>query len=233
MIMVFNVRVLVAFVIASVSVTCTATLSFPLGFVRKGNTCVCAGWPNGMVTCNEESLTASMAIGYCMTYDNETNKVRAGGCVQTFYRNDSHKLFYPLPTEEADLDDYMCGPSNTKGLLCGECQDGFGIPPLGGANCINCTSVSSGWIKFFAAAYLPDTIIFTIIILFAISVVSGPVNSLIFFGQITSSQLLGICFTLEAHLSHLNRSSSVRNIVSALYDTWNLNFSAPSYLHFV
>ena len=77
---------------------------------------------------------------------------------------------------------------------------------------------------YFAAAYLPNTIIFAIIILFAISVVSGPVNSLIFFGQITSSQLLGICFTLEAHLSHLNRSSSVKNIVSVLYDIWNLIF---------
>ena len=56
----------------------TATLSCPPGFVSQGNSCVCADWPDGIITCDEDSLNASIRIGYCMTYDNETDEVRAG-----------------------------------------------------------------------------------------------------------------------------------------------------------
>ena len=72
-----DVRVFIAVIIA---VSVTATLSCPPGFVPQGNSCVCAHWPNGMVVCDEDSLTASMQIGYCMTYVNETGEVRAGRC---------------------------------------------------------------------------------------------------------------------------------------------------------
>ena len=160
--------------VAIAMVLVTATLSCPPGFVSQGNSCVCADWPDAIVTCDEDSLNASMQIGYCMTYDSETEEVGAGFCQQTFFRIDSNRLYYPLPTEVSALNDYVCGPSNRKGLLCGECKDGFAVPPYFTANCINCTSASNGWIKFIAVTYLPITIIFTVIVVFAISVVSGP-----------------------------------------------------------
>ena len=66
-----SVRILTVVAIAVVSVT--ATLSCLPGFVSQGNSCVCADvWPDGIITCDEDSLNASMVIGYCMTYDNET-----------------------------------------------------------------------------------------------------------------------------------------------------------------
>ena len=66
-------------VIATIAVLLvTATLSCPPGFVPQGNSCVCADWPDGIITCDEDSLNASILIGYCMTYDNETEEVRAG-----------------------------------------------------------------------------------------------------------------------------------------------------------
>ena len=174
-------RIFVAVIIAAVSVT--VSLSCPPGFVPQGNSCVCADWPNEIVTCDEDSLNASMQIGYCMTYDNETNEVRVGRCQNTIYRNDSYKRYYPLPTNVSHLNDRVCGPSNSKGLLCGECQDGFAVAALWNDFCINCTSASNGWIKFIATHYLPLTVIFMLIIIFAINIVSGPIKSFIFFAK--------------------------------------------------
>ena len=143
-VVVCSMRMLTVVAIAVVSVT--ATLSCPPGFVSQGNSCVCANWPDGIITCDEDSLNASIQIGYCMTYDNGTEEVRVGYCQQAFYRNDSYKFYYPLPTEVSALNDQTCSPFNREGLLCGECQDGFAVSPFNHRHieCINCTSVSHG-----------------------------------------------------------------------------------------
>ena len=145
----YSVRVFLVATVVLALLSVTATLSCPPGFVSQGNRCVCADWPDGIIACDEDSLNASMLIGYCMTYDNETEEVRAGYCQQAFYRNDFYKFYYPLPAEVSALNDRVCGPSNRKGLLCGECKDGFAVPPLFTINCINCTSTSNGWIKVY------------------------------------------------------------------------------------
>ena len=183
-VVVCSVRILT---LAIAVVSATATLSCPPGFVSQGNSCVCADWPDGIITCDEDSLNASMLIGYCMTYDNGTEEVRVGYCQQAYFRSDSYKLYYPLPAEVSALNDHVCGPSNREGILCGECQDGFAVSPFNHIKCINCTSVSYGWIKLIAFTYVPITIIFTVIVIFAISFVSGPINAFIFIAQITAS----------------------------------------------
>ena len=167
------------------SYSSVATLSCPPGFVSQGNSCVCADWPNGIITCDEDSLNASIQMGYCMTYDNETDDTRVGFWLQSYVRNNSYKFYYPLHTELSALNDQMCGPFNREGLHCGMCQDGFAGPPFNFIfeECINCTSVSYGWLKLIAFAYVPITVIFIVIVVFSISVVSGPVNSFILFGQ--------------------------------------------------
>ena len=220
-----NIILIITVTVAIAVVSVRATLSCPPGFVSQGNSCVCADWPDGIITCDEDSLNASMMIGYCMTYDNETGELRAGYCQQAFFRDDSYKFYYPLPTEVSTLNDRVCGPSNRKGLLCGECQDSFAVPPLFTINCINCTSASNGWIKFIAFTYVPITILFIAIIVFPISVVSGPVNSVIFFGQITTSPFLGMGLVVsvlgaQGTLTYSNRMSTL--VVAALYDVSSL-----------
>ena len=223
----------IAVIIAAVSVA--ASLSCPPGFVPQRNNCVCADWPNEMVTCDEGSQQASMKIGYCMTYDNETREVRAGHCTNTFFRNDSYKLYYPLPTEVSDLNDRVCAPSNSKGLLCGECQEGFAIAALWNTLCINCTGTTNGWIKFLAAEYLPLTVIFMLIITFAINIVSGPINSFIFFAQVigmtTSMLTLNFevqTFRLSALVDSLKRYPWM--VAATFYEAWNLNVFPRAYV---
>ena len=222
----------VAVITAAVSVA--ASLSCPLGFVPQRNSCVCADWPNEMVVCDEDLQQASMKIGYCMTYDNQTREVRAGYCINNLFRNDSYKLYYPLPAEASDLNDRVCAPSNSKGLLCGECQEGFSAAALWGINCINCTGTSNGWIKFVAVQYIPLTVIFIIIIAFSISIVSGPINSFIFFTQIIDFNifLISALYTQDRTFSAYIHSlkSSPATIVATLYEAWNLNVAPRAYI---
>ena len=205
----------------------TTALSCSPGFVPQGNSCVCGKWPNGIIICDEDSRSASMQIGYCMTYGNETGEVRAGACQQSYFRNDSYKFYYSLPSEAFDLDDRVCGPSNSRGLLCGECRDGFTASPPLDINCINCTGASHGWIKAITISFLPVTLIFCVTITLAISIVSGPVNSVIFFGQITASSYYNVGFIAsvlgaQGTFTYSNRKSTT--ILAAIYDSMNLNF---------
>ena len=207
----------------------TATLSCPPGFVSQGNSCVCAEWPDGIITCDEDSLNASIRIGYCMTYDNETDDTRVGFCQQSYVRNDSYKFYYPLPTELSALSDQMCGPFNREGLLCGKCQEGFAVPPFNFifAECINCTSVTYGWLKLIVFAYVPITVIFLVTVVFSISVVSGPVNSFILFAQFSTSPFIDIGTVMsvmasQGTFSYSRRISTV--VVGSIYELFNLNF---------
>ena len=222
-VVVCSVRILT---VAIAVVSATATLSCPPGFVSQGNSCVCADWPDGIIACDEDSLNASIQIGYCMTYDNGTEEVRVGYCQQAFYRSDSYKFYYPLPAEVSALNDQMCSPFNREGLLCGECQDGFAVSPFNHLKCINCTIVSYGWIKLLAFTYVPITIIFAVIVVFGISVVSGPINSVIFFGQITTLQFvdMGIVMSFlgaQGTFTYSERISTV--VVNGLYGFFNLH----------
>ena len=219
----------VTVIIAAVSVA--ASPSCPPGYVPQGNSCVCGDWPNQMVFCNKDLPNAFMLIGYCMTYDNETGEVRAGGCYNTIFRNDTSLNYYPLPTNVFDLNKQVCGPSNSKGLLCGECQDGFAVAALWTDFCINCTGTSNGWIKFVATQYLPITVIFMLIVIFAFDIFSGPLNSFIFFAQLIS--LVSIharAEDLSTYLDSLRKSP--QTVAVTLYDVWNLNVSPRIYVPF-
>ena len=218
-----STKMLLAVVFVALVTTSLADVSCGPGFVQSQmneSQCVCGDWPNKMVTCNNCTQTASMKIGYCMTYHD--GEVQAGRCLQSFLRNDSSKLYYPLPTNLSDLNDRMCGPMNSKGLLCGECQDGFAVSPLHWHLCINCTGASNGWIKYIAAKYLPLTVIFMVIIIFSISIVSGPINSFIFFAQIT---VLAIDRQSFGGVYYRITDSIPIDLIFTLYDAWNLNIS--------
>ena len=205
----------------------TASLSCAPGFVSQGNGCVCGNWPNEIVICDDNSQQASIQIGYCMTYNNITCDVRLGACQAAFYRSDFHKFYYPLPMELADLDHYVCGPSNSRGLLCGECRDGFAVSPLLTLGCTKCSGY--GWLKLIAFEYIPITVVLVVIVTFSVSAVSGPINAFIFFSQVTTGGYVNIAFVgtvlrAQDNSTTLYEIPTVVNVISGFYNLWNLNF---------
>ena len=208
---------------SSVNLTKTGALSCPPGFVSRGNSCVCANWPNGIIVCDENLQTASVQFGNCMTYVNETGELRAGACQQGLLRNDYNKFYYSLPSSAADLNDAVCGPLNSKGILCSECRDGFATSQLSYPLCVECTH--SGWLKYFAIEYIFNTIFLIVIVIFGVNVISGPINAFIYFSQVTTT------YTAVAYAENILKQQgavtySVRPVeaISSMYGIWNLRF---------
>ena len=205
--------------------------SCPPGFVRhdNGSNCVCASWPYRIVKCDEDLKTASMRIDYCMTYDNETREITAGQCITGFFRRDSYRFYYSLPKEVSALDEHVCGPLYSKGMLCGECEDGFAAFPLSATECVSCSDgTSNSWIKFLAFVYLPITVSLLIIVVFGISLVSGPVGAFIFYSQATTGYF-HFAFTEDIIKAQESTTtpyevSTPTKVLDGIYSLSNLNF---------
>ena len=77
--------------------------------------------------------------------------------------------YIKLPDCISELNDYMCGPMNRKGLLCKECIDHFG-PSLTsvGYHCSNCTDAWYGVPLYLFLEFVPITLFYLAILTFRI-----------------------------------------------------------------
>ena len=95
------------------------------------------------ISCHESG--PQLPFGYCATYseNNSTKSLSIANCpyLQHKYYNVTTPDYITLPVSLNELNDYMCGPLNRKGLLCSECEDGFGYSLSSFTyKCVNCTN---------------------------------------------------------------------------------------------
>jgi len=71
----------------------------------------------------------------------------------------------------------MCGPLHRKGVLCGECEDGFG-PALYSYTLEGkkCWGHSLGWLLYITLTVIPTTVLYGVVILFHVSAPSPPLT---------------------------------------------------------
>ena len=94
----------------------------------NGTECVCSSAETEKaVECGKD--TALLRIGVCMTYNNKTKETEIGQCPYILQRSNfsTNKLYFNLPKHTSNLNSFMCGLLHRKGLLCGECEEGFGL----------------------------------------------------------------------------------------------------------
>ena len=101
--------------------------------------------------------------------------------------NGSRQIPLPTVANNTKLDKLICSPNNRKGVLCGRCKPEYFVY----ANskyyeCGRCT-VKSGHLVQFFAKYVPVIIFLITIILVDINLVSGQLNTFVFFSQMLSS----------------------------------------------
>lgn len=130
------------------------------------------GYWVGNTTPGGELLVVSCPLGYCTI--NETGR----------------HIWIPQNLSNLELNDFFCNASHRKGIVCGECQPGYG-PAINSdpSICVSCDSQSSkvNWIYYILAVYVPLLVIFLLIIIFNIRLTTGPVNSFILFAQVIST----------------------------------------------
>ena len=175
------------------------------------------------------NFTASIQYGYWIGYvDNNRTKLGVGQC---FYCPVNNKLQYTsyvaLPKSNEDLDAYFCKPLNRKGVLCGECIEGY-APAVNSFQytCIKCSSenIKYSWLLYILSEYVPITAILVCVVIFNISITSGPTNSFVFFAQVISTTF-GITANGLLNYSTLSPASKTLDVIyTSLYGVWNLNF---------
>ena len=111
-----------------------------------------------------------LKYGYCMTHsEGEIGRGTFVGKCQYFeikgYSVCKRPGFITLPDNISELNEYMCGLMNRKGLVCGECIEGYGpsVTPLG-HSCSRCAWY--GIPLYLFTKFVPVTVFYVIVIMY-------------------------------------------------------------------
>ena len=184
------------------------------------------------VICSENGPI--IPLGCCATYDEDTQLVSFTLCPNFLALKSYHVAAKPghilLPRSVSQLNTYMCGPLNRKGLVCSECADGFGpsVTSLG-YKCANCTDAWYGVPLFLFLEFVPITVFYLIVLVFHISITSAPVPCFIMYAQIITIMLylIGHDDDMARDLTFSAESGTVRidmKIIHTFYGIFNLDF---------
>ena len=131
--------------------------------ISSGDVCLLGG--KGVV-CNENGVF--LKLSHCLICNESENTVTVGQC--PYYDTTGHDIidsrYIRVPDNTSELNEYMCGPLNRKGLLCKECIYGFGVSVTSfGYRCSNCTNVWYGIPLYLVVEFLPPTLFYLMILL--------------------------------------------------------------------
>ena len=188
--------------------------------------CECYRSPSteDIVKCTFNERDALLKYGYCMTYnEGESGEIFVGKC--KYFEIRGHNMskisgYITLPGNVSELNEYMCGPMNRKGMVCSECIEDFGpsVTSLG-YSCHNC--VWYGIPLYLFVEFVPVTVFYVIVILFQINLTSAPFTAFVLYSQ----------FAISGFMATFSRYSFVTSteyylfiIPNTFYGIFNLDF---------
>ena len=93
-----------------------------------------------LLLCSSEQV--DIKINYCAKSSEQEDDYYASYCPFTHTLNSTNRMYSEMPSNASQLDEVMCGPYNRRGLLCGECKDGYGLAVYSfDLKCVNCSSL--------------------------------------------------------------------------------------------
>ena len=123
-----------------------------------------------------------------MTYDSATERTEYGACPYiSHYKTTSadHMFYMELPDNVSILNEFMCGPLNREGTLCGKCKDGYGITLYSyRLECSKCWGHGYRWVLYYFLELFPITVMYFLVVIFHIRATSSPLSALVFMSQI-------------------------------------------------
>ena len=153
--------------------------------------CVCANHYGGVLLCEERNLIAMLKNSNWMgPHPDNSDEYVSSPCPPEYCYSSPDYSHFQLPNKSDSLVELICGSRNRKGILCGECVDHF-EPAVNSPTyqCVNCTDVNvvGNIFKYLAIVYIPNILLFIVIILFGVRLTSAPANAFILYSQIISS----------------------------------------------
>ena len=184
---------------------------------------MCGDNLGGAVQCKTKPFHLQFEKYFCIFFSKELNSTLIGSCPYSFGGT--------LTKIVSELEDYptFCGHLHRKGQLCGECEDNYTLPVYSYyLGCVKCKDFRHGWIKFIAAAFLPVTVFYIIVIMFRISATSSALNGLVLVSQVLAAPTaVRNIYSSNCHGRYETHISVDLGI--AIYAIWNLDFFRSFY----
>ena len=197
------------------------------------NECVCGNSLHNMIICEQETLTSLLIVSdICIFYSEELQTTLAGTCPYGYGEN----LPKNLSTTEGKSPQLLCFRWHRTGQLCGRCEENYTLPAYSYyIGCAKCDSYKNGWTKFIAAAFLPLTLFYIVVIFFRISATSPTLNAFITINQVLAippvvRQFYSSNLMIDPwHVSYFAQFST--DLIIAVIAIWNLDFFRSFYGH--
>ena len=210
----------------TVSLECTADSSCPTWNYCSSGHCQCGENHHDIILCKDESNISESGVldCYCVTYDEATGSTFVGECfyycVNNYHRH-IDRVYHILPRKPMELVNHsVCSWFNRKGLLCGECEDGFSPFVLSyNFSCVNCTD---DWWKFSLIVFAPVTFFYLFVVIFHINVTSSHLHGVVWFSQAISMPPL-MRFVMVELTKDYPQVLTVVRAFAPLYSVWNLD----------
>ena len=162
--------------------------------------CECGASVDGAINCDHYTKQVEIRLGWCMTdlnrssgstqshdlKSNLTSTVVIGKCPYVPVYNATNRAYASLPPDPSQLTHVMCNHYHRTGLLCGQCVGGYGPSVYSfGLRCSNCSdmSVATAVLLHMLLEFLPSGLFFVFIMMFNISIMSGPMFGYFVFCQ--------------------------------------------------
>ena len=185
--------------------------------------CECGYW----LLCSSDANQVDISSQSCATSSEQEDDYYVSYC--PFTRNSTNRMYSEMPSNASQLDEVMCSPYNRRGLLCGECKDGYGSAVYSfDMTCANCSSL---WSRYAISLYLflqfvPTTLIFLCLVVFRFNITSGPLLGYVLFCQITIAEInYRYSFIYDYLQHHVSLSLKVLSDLSmTVSQFWSLQF---------
>ena len=170
-----------------------------------------------LIVCINER--AELGYNFCMTYDNDST-ISIGFCpyFDLSNYNISKPGYISLPDNISELNDFMCGPMNRKGIVCSECIDGYG--PSVTSTKFRCSDCSNPWYGvplYLLLELVPVTVFYLIVLIFQINLTSAPMISFIVYSNF-------VLFSIRLNSTNLDEFQVEQKILAISYSIWTLDF---------
>ena len=175
------------------------------------------------VNCYQQAMEVMIWFDSCATFSGQEGVFHAGHCPYSYKFNHSNTLTSLLPSDPDLLNEAMCGPYNRKGLLCGECIDGYGPGVYTfDRKCVDCSklSMSSAICLYLLVEFVPVLLLFLCLTVFRLDLTSGPMLGYVIFCQM----MLYVCEAFPTIVYDIVNSSVPIRICAFITEFWSLNF---------
>ena len=135
----------------------------------------------------ESEMKVEIPDGHCVTYSSQEDEYYYGICPFRHRESNKSRLYSELPSHPDKVNTTMCGPYNREGLLCGICAKGYG--PAVYSYDLKCAKCSVGKVVslFLLLEFVPGALF---LVIFQLSVTSGPLLGYVLFSILSSSTVL-------------------------------------------